>query len=179
MSTLITKDRLDSIESLVRKAPKGGIFAEIGVYKGGSLKVIAETVPDELVVGFDTFEGLPESLWSEGEIHKPKDFSDTSFEEVQKFLSKNSNTSLVKGIFPDSAGVFEHSQFSFVHIDTDFYLAVKNSLEWVWPRLLVGGIVVFDDYEWGNCPGVKKALDEFGVPIRKAAAYQAYLVKDN
>jgi O-methyltransferase len=177
MSTLITEDRLKSIVSLLKKAPHTGAIAEVGVYKGGSLKVIAQAVPNRPVLGFDTFEGLPKEQWTEGELHKPGDFSDVTLESVYQFVKDTPNIILIKGLFPASGDAFKHMQFAFVHIDTDFYEGVKQSLEWVWPRLVVGGIVVFDDYEWSNCPGVKRALEEFGQPVRKGANYQAYLIK--
>lgn len=178
MNTLITQDRLDSIVQLLKQAPKEGLIAEIGVYKGGSLKVIAEAVPNRAVVGFDTFEGLPESQWSEDEIHKPGDFSDITLEAVQHFLQSNTNVTLVKGLFPESGEEYKDAHFAFVHIDTDFYEAVKQSLDFVWPMIIKGGIVVFDDYQWGNCPGVKKALEEFGEPVLQTKAkWQAYIVK--
>lgn len=114
------------------------------------------------------------------EIHAPGEFSDTSIEAVIEFLNEyNSRVQIFKGIFPDSAEVVKDHKFSFVHIDTDFYLSVKACIEWFWPRLLTGGIMVFDDYEWPNCPGVKKALVESGRSFQQTEAkYQAYMVKD-
>ena len=165
--------------ALAKQTPQGGFFAEVGVYKGGSLKYLATSVPDRFVFGFDSFEGLPGGQWLETDGHKPGEFSDTSVQAVQTFLQDcDHRTKLVKGIFPDSACFAKDFKFSFVHIDTDFYLSVKACLEWFWPRLLPGGIMVLDDYEWPACPGVRQALDDFGKPYQKTAAdFQAYMIK--
>jgi O-methyltransferase len=178
-NTLITNDRLDELVRLARQAPLDGYFAEVGVYKGGSLKCLALSFPERQIIGFDSFEGLPGEQWTETEVHKPGEFNDTSLEAVTSFLHDTSgNVNLVKGIFPDSAEHLKDLSFSFVHIDTDFYLSVKACLQWFWPRLVSGGIIVLDDYLWPNCPGVKQALDEFEKPYQKTeAAYQAYMVK--
>lgn len=175
-NTLITGDRLNSLVELCKRT-KAEMIAEVGVYKGGSLKYLAEHFPDADLYGFDTFEGLPIEQWNEKEIHKPRDFNDTSLEAVKKFIN-NPNVQLEKGLFPSSAKYYFDYQFDFVHIDTDFYESVKQSLEWFWPRMSKGGIITFDDFEWPNCPGVKQALEEFGQPFFRSVNYQAYIIKN-
>lgn len=179
-NTLITQDRLDTFGLLELITPEG-VVAEVGVYKGGSLKVLAQLFDDKLVLGFDTFEGLPEEQWIESEIHEPLEFNDTSLQEVQEFLADCPNVVLVKGLFPQSGEPYKDLKFSLVHLDTDFYLSTKLSLEWFWPRMVQGGIIVFDDYNWKNCPGVLQALEEHsmneGVRIRSFAEYQAHIYK--
>ena len=179
-NTLITRDRLDAMIVLAGQTPPGGHFAEVGVYKGGSLKFLAMSFPKANILGFDSFEGLPPEQWNENEVHKPGEFSDTNLEFVRDFLSEhNDHVTLVKGLFPASAGLASNFLFSFVHVDTDFYMSVKSCIEWFWPRMLPGGIMVFDDYLWPNCPGVERALVEFGKPVHKSVAeYQAYLIKE-
>ena len=161
-NTLITGDRLSAIVKLLRTIPDEGVIIEAGVYKGGSLKTIAETVPNREVIGFDTFEGMPEQMWNKEEPHQPGDFSDVSITFVKRFLNQNNNVTLVKGLFPFSADAYEHEKIAFAHLDLDFYESTKEALEWIWPRLVDGGIIVFDDYDWPNCPGVRKAIEEFG-----------------
>lgn len=173
-NTLITQDRLDSLVELCGKTD-ADVIVEVGVYKGGSLKVLAESFPHADIVGFDTFEGLPSAQWREEEIHQPGDFNDTSKQAVEDFINCN-NVELVEGLFPESAETgFEYVDF--VHVDTDFYEGVKVCLEYFYPLLPKGGIMVFDDYGWSNCPGVKQALEEFGEPIHESVPYQAYIIK--
>lgn len=174
-NTLITKDRLDSIINLCGRT-KAQIIAEVGVYKGGSLKTLAINFPNAVIFGFDTFEGLPREHWNSKEIHKPRQFSDTSMKEVYEFID-SPNVVLIKGLFPESGWQYKNEEFDFVHLDIDFYQGIKESLEWFWPRMMYGGIIVLDDFRWPNCPGVEKALEEFGQEIYIQANYQAYLIK--
>ncbi|MGN6532890.1 MAG: TylF/MycF/NovP-related O-methyltransferase, partial [Ginsengibacter sp.] len=91
----------------------------------------------------------------------------------------HNNVTLIKGIFPESAQQYSGLNFSFVHIDTDFYLSVKACLQWFWPRLISGGIMVLDDYLWPGCPGVGQAYNDFGIPFQNTEAeYQAYIIKE-
>src|SRR5690606_41811338 len=47
---------------------------------------------------------------------------------------------------------------AFAHIDVDSYDPVMSCLERIFPRLVVGGSVVLDDYyAWGGC---RRAVDE-------------------
>ncbi|MFT3748445.1 MAG: TylF/MycF/NovP-related O-methyltransferase [Agriterribacter sp.] len=177
--TLISEDRINELIRLLRESPNG-LCAELGVYKGGSLKFLAETCPEREFWGFDTFEGLPKVDWNESEPHNPGDFNDTSLEAVQAFLKNNSNVKLIKGYFPESMPVFPKNapKFSFVHVDTDFYQSVKTCINYFYPLLKPGGVMVFDDYDWPACPGVKRALDESGLPYKPTLAkYQAYIQK--
>ena len=50
--------------------------------------------------------------------------------------------------------------FRLCHFDVDVYQSAKDVLDWVWPRLSPGGVVVFDDYGFPACPGVTKLVDE-------------------
>lgn len=175
-NTLITSDRLSTFRTLKPFIPEG-VIAEVGVYRGGSLKLLGQLYDDRAVLGFDTFEGLPKEQWIESEFHDPGDFNDTTYDEVQEFVAECPNVVLVKGLFPQSGAVFADYKFSLVHIDTDFYEGVKQSLEWFWTRMNSRGIIIFDDYDWPNCPGVQQALGEFGEPIHLAADYQAYIIK--
>ena len=180
-NTLITNDRLESIIRYAKETSNlNGLFAECGVYKGGSIKLLAEHFPHKKIIGFDTFEGSPEEDWSSNEYHRPKDFHDTSLESVKKFVLNCPNIELVKGYFPKSTKNFENEKFAFVHVDFDFYKGCKNALDWFWPRLVEGGIIILDDYEWPHCPGVKQALYEFesSIPFR-TALYQAAIKKEN
>lgn len=173
--TLITRDRLDSLIDLCSRT-KAEVIAEVGVYKGGSLKFLAENFPTAVILGFDTFEGLPKEHWSEDEFHEPGEFDDTTRKSVYEFIN-SPNVILIKGLFPATAKHYKDLRFDFVHVDVDFYKATALSIAWFWPRMVDGGIIVFDDYKWDNCPGVKRALDECGYDVHESVDYQAYLIK--
>lgn len=139
-----------------------GAIGEIGVYRGGSAKLIlAARRSDRVFYGFDTFSGLPETeksrdpYWSAGEM------ADTTIEEVRQFLGTDS-VHLIQGSFPGSATRLpDNVQFSFVHLDVDIYPSTLESLAWLYDRMTPSGIILLDDYGFLSCPGVREAVDEF------------------
>lgn len=149
-----------------------GAAAECGVYCGSTLRMLAKAAPHRRMYGFDTFKGLPAAMWSEGEVHEPGDFADTSFDAVAAALADCPNVQLIPGEFPDSVIDFDEV-FAFVHLDFDFYESTRAALGWLLPRMSPGGVIVFDDYEWHRCPGVKRAIDELGMTVARTVPYQA------
>jgi len=159
--TLVPVDKCFMIYQFARIAGnKEGAFAEIGVYKGGTAKLTAHACPDKPIHLFDTFEGMPDSNESI-DYHKKGDFADTSLSSVQSFMSDCPNAYFHPGFFPDTAETISGEYFSFVYIDTDIYQSVMDCLVFFYPRMVTGGIMVFDDYEWPYCQGVEKAINEF------------------
>jgi O-methyltransferase len=54
----------------------------------------------------------------------------------------------------------EDPKISFAHIDVDIYKSIMDSLDFIWPRLVVGAFVVFDDYGFKTCASARKAVDQ-------------------
>jgi O-methyltransferase len=59
---------------------------------------------------------------------------------------------LYKGWIPSRFIEVEDRQFSFVHIDVDLYEPILDSLNF-FPKLVKGGVIVFDDYGITQFPG--------------------------
>ena len=137
-----------------------GEAAEVGVYKGGSAKLIASILKNKTVHLFDTFEGMPEDD-DQPDGHEAGTFCDTSLSEVKRYLSGLDNCEFHKGFFPSTAKLLGETKFSFVHLDADIYQTTKAGIEFFFPRLTSGGIIFFDDYTSLECPGIKKAVDEY------------------
>ena len=137
-----------------------GDIAEVGTYLGGTAHLLAKACPKKKLHIFDTFEGMPETL-PEVDHHTHGDFSSTSLEMVTTNLADCNNVTFHKGFFPDTAGPVENIRFCFVHIDVDIYQSVKDCLDFFYPRMDIGAIIVLDDYEMPTCQGVKIAITEF------------------
>lgn len=139
-----------------------GDFAEFGVYRGGSAKLIASLKGEKRLHLFDTFSGLPE-VRTDIDVHKTSDFDDTSLQSVQRYLAEFSNVFFYPGFFPDSAQELGRTstRFAFVHMDVDIYESTRAGLEFFYPRMVRGGFILTHDYRSTGCPGVKKAFDEF------------------
>lgn len=157
--------------------PFDGAVAECGVYKGSTLLGIAHIlrlrgiqVP---MYGLDSFEGFPEpaaeDLRADGSLHeraKQGIFSDTSFERVQRRITRlgfAENVKLIKGFFENTLPQLGEKKFSLVHLDCDLYQSYRTCLEFFYDKVLPGGYIVFDEYDFSApvYPGAQKAIDEF------------------
>lgn len=132
-------------------------MAEVGVFQGGSTRMICEGKGDRTLHLFDTFEGLPESH----EIDKRTDRQDyaCSLDSVKEYLKDQPNLVFHKGLFPDTGVDVEGSRFSFVNLDMDLYEGTLAGLRFFYPRLVPGGILISHDYS--ILPGVRAAFEEF------------------
>lgn len=144
-----------------------GDVVECGVYKGGSARLLATIFSNKNVLLFDSFEGMKESDQIENG-HRKGDFSDISLSEVQNYLADKTNCSFFPGWLPNSASHLTDEEFCFVHLDLDLYQSTRQAIEIFWPRLVPNGAMVFDDWEWIHCPGVKQSITEyFGADLSK------------
>jgi ubiquinone/menaquinone biosynthesis C-methylase UbiE/tetratricopeptide (TPR) repeat protein len=140
----------------------GGHVAEVGVYKGGTAKLLATVLEgsQKMLHLFDTFEGMPETD-AVKDMHHRGDFADTSLASVQQLIGRNELVRFYPGFFPATAGPIEGLRFALVHIDVDIYRSVLDCSEFFYERMTGGGMMVYDDYGFESCPGAKQAVDEF------------------
>lgn len=137
------------------------LVLEFGVYSGRTLRLIANTLPNSSVYGFDSFEGLPER-WRDG-YEKGEFKVDVLPNDIPQ------NAGLVVGWFQETLPKFvkEHAgkKVGFVHVDCDIYSSTKTIFD-----ELAGGdmfrdgtVITFD--EAFNYPGWEqhemKAFSEF------------------
>jgi len=135
-----------------------GIIAEVGVFHGGFTGILSDNFLDTKIYAYDTFEGMPESCWRDGEPHHIGEFKPEI--DVVKMLNNRKNVVVRKGIFPESIG--DETGFWMVHLDVDFYLSTLNSLKVLKDRMVKGGAIFLDDWDWHNCPGVRQAVEDLG-----------------
>jgi O-methyltransferase len=110
---------------------------------------------------FDTFAGLPESSAKDRNVYtgKSKPQYACSLGSVQEYLRNYANLQFYKGLFPNTAAPAADRNFCFVHIDVDLYTSTLACLEFFYPRLVPGGILLSHDYSL--LTGVKAAFTEF------------------
>jgi O-methyltransferase len=176
---LINDNEAYQIFMAVRRTEKiPGDLAEVGVYKGGSAKLIRESNRDKKLHLFDTFNGLPRVE----EIDKPLFYEGqfaASLEDVRTSLKGYKHIYFYKGLFPGTTAPVENKKFSFVHLDVDTYESTVSCLQFFYPRMNQGGIIISHDYI--NAPGVRKAFDEFFIdkvePIIEMTGSQCLIVK--
>lgn len=137
---------------------------------------------------FDSWEGLSDVLpedhtenklntffWKKGDLS-------VSQETTMKNLAAFDSISYYKGWIPSRFKEVEEISFSFVHIDVDIYQPTRDSLEFFYPRMNPGGIILCDDYGYHTCPGAKKAFDDFMLdkiegPVIHIPTGQGFIVK--
>lgn len=142
-----------------------GDFAELGVYRGHTARVLLDSCGSRTLRLFDTFQGHPDNACADqdGELYvdhiKQKTLSDTSEAEVRNLLGHAKNLVIHKGFFPESAAECHDLQFAFVHLDADQYESTLEGFRFFYPRLSPGGVMICHDY--GRYQGVRKAVNEF------------------
>jgi O-methyltransferase len=140
------------------QARRPGAFAEVGVFRGASAKLLCEVKGDKPLHLFDTFEGLPPETEHDRGVHWPGQFA-CSLESVQAYLAGYANVHFHKGIFPDSAAGVPEMTYALAHFDVDLYEGTRACLEYFYPRMVPGGIILSHDYD--ILAGVNKAFNEF------------------
>ena len=156
-----------------------GDIAEVGVYYGGSAAIICEAKKNKILHLYDTFRGLPEVSFKDSIQFKKGQYNAT-LDMVKKSLGAYKNVLFNKGVFPQSALNFPSNvKFSFVHLDVDIYSSTKTSLEFFYPRMSKGGVIISHDYI--SSDGVGQAFDEFfknkPEPIIELSGSQCLIVK--
>jgi len=177
---------MDIMLAVIRTRNVKGDCVEAGVYRGDTAKIICETKGNKTLHLFDTFTGLPESMFD------PIDSATTSarkqlapgkyaasLEEVKKHLKGYKNVFYYPGIFPYTAKPLKDKTFSFVHLDMDLYRSTLEGLKFFYPRLNQDGILISHNYT--NMPGVAMAFKEFFMDKpekpRKISATQGIIKK--
>lgn len=174
------KYNLRSLLRLVREVP--GDTAECGAYQGASSYLICESIAgtEKRHFVFDSFAGLSEPSAADGDYWKHGDLS-TSEREIRQRLQMFPFVDYMTGWIPTRFAEVADRRFSFVHVDVDLYEPTRDTLEFFYPRLSPGGMLVCDDYGARWCPGAKRALDEFAAAARIEFAClssgQALLIK--
>jgi hypothetical protein len=137
---------------------RGGAMAEVGVFRGASARLICQVKGDLPLYLFDTFEGLPEPSAADRSVHRKHQYA-AGLEDVQQYLAAFPNVYIIKGEFPHSSANVPEQRYSFAHFDVDLYEGTKRCLEYFYPRMVPGGIMLSHDY--GLLAGVEQAFHEF------------------
>ncbi len=147
----ISGTALGELAEAVRTAPAGDVV-EVGVWRGGSAWVMSEFLRGRRLFLFDTFTGIP--CKADVDRHEIGDFGDTSAEAVQQLLP---HAILKVGVFPDTL-TDDVGPIAVAHIDCDQYESVKACCVHLGPRMVKGGVMIFDDPD--VLAGAMQAMNE-------------------
>ena len=165
--TLVDKYRCFELWSLVEQSKKlDGSLIEIGVWKGGTGALIARkarlTGINDPVYLCDTFSGVVKASGKDSK-YKGGEHADTTRQIVEQLLDDLGLTkvTILEGVFPEqTAHIIKESKFRFCHIDVDVYQSAKDIIDWIWDKMSLGGIIVYDDYGFHACTGITKYVEE-------------------
>ena len=115
----------------------------------------------------DSFEGLSEiskeDLIKDSSLYQHKQGElKVDIKEVEKNFNIFDNVNLVKGWVPKIFSILnDDNKYRFVHLDMDLYKPTIDTLNYIYNKVIKGGIIITDDYVSPLFPGNKIAWDEF------------------
>jgi O-methyltransferase len=181
--TLTSHERVIALRDAVRYVAEAGIqgaVVECGVWRGGSMLVVARTLvelgaTDRDLFLYDTFTRMPppgdedvdllgtpaadvyeDALAFEG-------FANLPVEQVRALMESTGyppeRLHLIPGMVEDTIPASAPDRIALCRLDTDWYASTRHELEHLAPRLEEGGVLLIDDY--GHFRGSRKAVDEY------------------
>lgn len=164
-----------------------GHIVECGVFKGVSFMTFVKLADilfpgDTLkkVIGFDTFSGFPSLAEEDGKADEKRDKvvggwnAAPHYETLKKsiaisqkdsFIPRFQRAELVQGDVCETIPKYVKEnpglRISFLHLDMDLYEPTLTALKYLYPLVVTGGIVLFDEYAYRDFPGETKAVDEY------------------
>ena len=150
-----------------------GDFLECGVLQGFSSyllrsledKLFKDTINNYFLI--DSFEGLSDILDEDKTLnrnfhqHKKGDLK-AKIEDVELLFKKFRNIYIIKGWIPKVfESLSENNKYKFVHIDVDLYQPTFDTLNYIYDKVVKGGIIITDDYRSPLFPGNQKAWEKY------------------
>ena len=166
--TLVDMYRLWELWMLVAKSAQlhRGVIIEVGCWLGGTAALIGRRADlcriREPFHVYDTFKGIPPALVSASDPYYHGGEHAATREGVFQTLARFGvkNFQCIAGIFPNSSIMGPFDAVRFAHLDVDLYESAKRCTEAIFPRLVPGGMIVYDDYGFRTTPGVTKYVNE-------------------
>jgi hypothetical protein len=158
-----------------------GDTAEAGVWRGSSSWFICDHFAGSGKThhGFDSFDGLSEPTPADGPYWRTGDLGVGV--DVARQVLEGFDVRLYEGWIPDRFEEVADREFCLVHVDVDLYEPTRDSVEFFYPRIVPGGLLVLDDYGFLTCPGARRGVDEFMAsrpePVIESPTGQAFVVK--
>jgi len=184
--TMTSRERIfglvEAVKYITRNKIEGDVV-ECGVWKGGSMLTIADTLHSQNDLSrqlylYDTFEGMPapaevdvshDNLKAEKLLESDKDkaknliWAYSALEEVKRTMALSvypgQKVHFIKGKVEDTIPQQIPEKIALLRLDTDWYESTKHELIHLFPRLVPGGVLIIDDY--GYWKGARKAVDEY------------------
>lgn len=163
-----------------------GDIVELGVFKGSGIATFSKFInifchhSNKKVLGFDIFDTdeakdvlqtySHEDACTMNDVYNRVEKNELHIESVMNNLKYSTNFKLVKGdvskTIPEYLKQNPGFRISLLYMDMDLETPTYQSLRHLWERILPGGVIVFDEYEYhafSESNGVDKFLKEFNI----------------
>jgi hypothetical protein len=183
--TMVDWRRLYSLYQAVRHVIEHdlpGDLVECGVWRGGAAMMMALTTKARVgshrdIYLYDTYAGMteptpedvrPDGLhaggkWRQLQRRTHNDWCYAPLDVVQQNMRKTGydqrKLHFVKGPVEKTIPGTAPERIAVLRLDTDFYASTLHELEHLYPRLVPGGVIIFDDYN--HWMGQRQATEEY------------------
>ncbi len=185
-ATMTSPERMFALYKAVEyvvEANVPGDFAECGVWRAGSVMIMAATLiakgrTDRRIFLYDTFEGMPQPTAPDLDIvgrpaaaligaeARTPDSLIWGYAPLEAVLANLRSVNypmerfqIVRGRVEDTIPHTLPAQLALLRLDTDWYQSTRHELEHLYPLLARGGVLIVDDY--GHWRGARQATDEY------------------
>jgi hypothetical protein len=143
-------DSIIYLQAEVEKLP--GDIVEAGVWRGIMTTFMAKAFPNKIVWACDSFEGCPSDIenlnyireidlkWWAGELKAEEQYL---LDNMKRYDA--SNIKILKGWFNKTLSTLK-VPIALLRIDCDLYSSTREVLEALYPQVVVGGYIIFDDF---------------------------------
>ena len=176
-----------------------GVIVECGVGYGRGLTFLMKLqnryLDKRALWAFDTFSGFPkghqkdsDEFRKSGKPHyKDYDLAKVKSNLISAGISdfEVARIRFIQGLIPETFVYFNQAKVALLNCDLDIYEPTKETLNFFWPKMIDGVVVMLDEYDIGTdevkWPGAKKAVDEFceenRIQLQRGFGNRAFLKK--
>jgi hypothetical protein len=137
----------------------GGDFVECGAYTGVGMKTVIDYLGGPAFPrgfwGYDVFEHDPSMLNHSMPEHGPR-----LYERVRAKFAAYPQVRIVRGLIPQSFDGASPERIAYLHIDLNQAPAEIAALDALFDRVVPGGLVILDDYEWSGIYRAQKLAED-------------------
>jgi hypothetical protein len=112
----------------------------------------------------DSYEGLSKEHSSDFELKRTGDYYSKNnpwYDEIVERFASYENAKIIKGYIPEILTEVPADKIVFMSIDMNTTIPEQESLKYFWPKIVSGGIIIFDDYGFIGHESQKEAHDKF------------------
>lgn len=154
-----------------------GAIADLGAYRGDISWQLNAMMPERKLYLFDTFTGYDErDIVKEQQLQLSEaqagtySLSSNELEHLnERILGRMPYADMVEirsGWFPETAFDLEDEKYAMVHIDTGLYAPTYSGIQYFFPRMSKGGVILVSGYTNGKsqsvCQAVRDLEEKYG-----------------